>query len=214
MLSPVERISLAKRVSLYQDQLWSDEATDQLDYLTVDRGLDIATIARFQLGAVVNPVDSDNHSRGKIAIPYLTPNGPVALRFRKMPDQDGPKYFQPAGSKLSIFNVTQFNVPSRWIVVTEGEMDCMTAVQAGLPAVGLPGASSWRDHYSIIFAGYERVIICADNDDKGAGAAFAEKIAAAVPAPAIFLMDEGHDVNSYVKEHGAEAFREYIKVKR
>ena len=214
MLSPVERISLAKRVSLYQDQLLSDEATDLLDYLTEDRGLTMETVLRFQLGGVVSPAESDNGSRGKIAIPYLTSAGPVALRFRKMPGQDGPKYYQPPGSKLSIFNVNQFNVPSRWLVVTEGEIDCMTAVQAGLPAVGLPGASSWRDHYSIIFAGYERVIICADNDDKGAGKAFAEKIAENVPAPAIFLMEEGHDVNSFVKEHGAEAFREYIKVKR
>lgn len=222
VLSNGERKLLARRVAEYQSQLFSDDGSPLLDYLTETRGLSVETIIRFNLGAVVNPVESDEQETGKIAIPYLTPAGPVAMRFRKMPDAKGPKYSQPAGSKLTIFNTEQFNSPKAWIVVTEGEVDCMTAVQSGLPAVGLPGVSAWRDHYSIIFAGYERVIIMADNDgngdkgaegEDGAGMKFAKKVAANVPAPAIFQMPEGHDVNSYYLANGAEALRAYIKVK-
>jgi DNA primase len=166
------------------------------------------------LGAVVHPEESDGISQGKVTIPYLTMSGPVGLRFRALPGMDGPKYYAPAGSKLTIFNVNQFTIPKGWIVITEGEIDCITAVQAGLPAVGLPGVSSWRDYYRLVFDGYERVIILADADDKGQGQGFAEKIAEHVPAPAIFPMPDGHDVNSFVKEHGADALFEHLKIKR
>jgi DNA primase len=211
--SSVERKSLEKRVAAYHSQLFLPEGSDLLDYLTDVRGLEPETLSQFQLGAVVNPEDSDEPALGKIAIPYLTRSGPVALRFRRGPEGEGPKYWQPPKSQITIFNVNELVKHQKWIVICEGEIDCMTAVQAGLPAVGIPGASAWKDHYYCLFEGYERVIILADNDDKGAGMDFARKVAEEVPAPAIIQLPEGEDVNSFYVKHGASELRGLLKMK-
>jgi DNA primase len=213
VLSSSERRSLVDRVLKYQDQLRSPEGAGLLAYLTEERQLTQDTISRFLLGAAVSPDGLDDDARGMLAIPYNTPTGPVALRFRRPPERDtGPKYWQPEGSKLTIFNTPAFFESEETIAITEGEVDCITLVQAGIPAVGIPGASAWKDHYSLLFEGYASVVICADNDDQGAGKKFAAKLAQNVPGPEIRLFPEGHDVNSFFCEHGRQALREFMGV--
>lgn len=214
VLSPAVRKSLTRRVLSYHEQLTQHPDASLLrDYVTQDRGLTPETAQRFLLGAVVAPDVSDEPARGMLSIPYLTPTGPVALRFRRPPDKDtGPKYWQPEGSELTIFNVQALFQTEDWVIITEGEIDCMTIAQCGLPAVGIPGASAWKDYYQPLFEGYDRVIICADNDDQGAGKTFSAKVAKQVPGPEVILMPEGHDVNSYFKEVGVAGLREYLGV--
>jgi len=211
VLSSSERRSLTDRVLTYNEQLKSPDGAPLLEYLTVERHFTLETIDRFLLGAVANPAVLDEDARGMISIPYNTPNGPVALRFRRPPQREhGPKYWQPLGSDLTIFNTPAFFESEDTIAITEGEMDCITLVQAGIPAVGLPGASSWKSVYELLFEGYASVLICADNDDQGAGRKFAAKVAQKVPGPRVVLMPEGHDVNSYYSEFGREALRDYL----
>ena len=211
--SSAEKKSLERRATDYHSQLFSPEGTDLLDYLIDARGLQPETISQFQLGAVVNPDGLDDPAVGKVSIPYITRNGVIALRFRRGPEGDGPKYWQPPKSNISMFNVNELVKHQRWIVVCEGEIDCITAVQAGIPAVGIPGASAWKAHYSTLFEGYERVIILADNDDKGAGEEFAKKVAEEVPEPAIIKLPEGEDVNSFYVKHGAKELRALLRMK-
>lgn len=211
VLSSSERKSLVDRVLMYHDQLKSPAGEPLLEYLMEERRFTMETIDRFLLGAVVNPAVLDEDARGMLSIPYLTPNGPVALRFRRPPHKDtGPKYWQPEGTKLTIFNPLAFFDSEETIAITEGEMDCISLVQAGIPAVGMPGASAWKDHYELLFEGYNEVLICADNDDTGAGRKFATKVSQKVPGPEIVLFPEGYDVNSYYVEFGREALRDFL----
>lgn len=204
---------MVDRVLKYHEQLKSAEGAPLLAYLTEERHLTEETIDRFLLGAAVNPDVLDEDARGMLSIPYNTPNGPVALRFRRPPHKEtGPKYWQPEHSKLTIFNTPAFFASEETIAITEGEVDCMTLVQAGIPAVGIPGASAWKPHYNLLFEGYQSVVICADNDDTGAGKKFAAKIAQNVPGPEVVLFPEGHDVNSYLSEYGRTALREFMGV--
>jgi DNA primase len=213
VLSSSARKSLVERLLRYKEQLKSPDAARLLEYLTVERQLSEATIDRFLLGAVVDPDVLDEDARGMISIPYNTPTGPVALRFRRPPHREtGPKYWQPEGTGLTIFNTEAFFASESTIAITEGEMDCITLVQAGIPAVGIPGASAWKPYFKLLFEGYESVVICADNDDTGAGRKFAAKVALNVPGPEVLLMPEGHDVNSFYCEFGREALREYVGV--
>ena len=214
VLSPAVRKSLTTRVLKYHEQLTLDPAgSPLLDYVMQERQLSRETVDRFLLGAVVSPETSDEPARGMLAIPYLTPSGPVALRFRRPPEKEtGPKYWQPEGTDLTIFNVRAFFAGEHVLVITEGEIDCMTVNQCGIPAVGIPGASAWKDHYQPLFEGYDRVIICADNDDTGAGSKFAAKVARQVPGPEVVLMPENHDVNSFYCEVGPAGLREYLGV--
>ncbi len=204
---------MVDRVLNYHAQLKSPEGAPLRAYLTEERKLSPEIIDRFLLGAAVDPDVLDDDARGMISVPYITPSGPVALRFRRPPAKEtGPKYWQPEGTKLTIFNTPAFFASEDTIAITEGEMDCITLVQAGIPAVGIPGASAWKDHFRLLFEGYGTVVICADNDDTGAGKKFAAKIALNVPGPEIKLLPEGHDVNSYYCEFGREALREYLGV--
>jgi DNA primase len=56
------------------------------------------------------------------------------------------------------------------------------------------------------------VVICADNDDTGAGKKFAAKLAQNVPGGDIKLFPPGHDVNSFFCEFGRQALREFMGV--
>lgn len=185
------------------------------NYLIQERGLLPETLERFRLGAVIAPDVLDEQAEGMISIPYLTPNGPVAMRFRRPPDRtEGPKYWQPHGSKLTIYNTPALFVTEDTLAISEGELDCITLVQCGIPAVGIPGASAWESHYNLLFEGYSRVLICADNDDTGAGKKFAAKVASEIPdsGPEIVLCEEGHDINSYYQTYGRQALRELMGV--
>lgn len=216
VLSASQKSSLVKRALRYNEQLKSPAGASQLAYLQESRGFTMATIERFLLGAVTDPDVLDEQARGRISIPYLTPSGPVAMRFRAVPGvtDDKPKYWQPEGSVTSVFNVSAFNEADEAIWICEGEADTMTLAQIGLPAVGIPGASAWKDHYRLLFEGYERVIICTDNDDQGAGRKFAAKVASQVPGPEPILAPEGEDMNSALKVLGAQGLRDLLDRKK
>lgn len=213
VLSTSERKSLADRVWKYHEQLKSPAGAPLLEYLTVERKFSLETIDRFLLGAVVHPDVLDDTAKGMISIPYITKAGPVALRFRRPPGKEtGPKYWQPEGTVLTIFNTLDLFAGEDTVAITEGEMDCITLAQAGIPAVGIPGASAWKPHFRLLFEGYQSVRICADNDDTGAGRKFAAKVSQNVPGPEVVLMPEDHDVNSYYCEFGRQALRDYMGV--
>lgn len=201
------------RMYEYERQLHSPEGTAYMEYLTQDRGLTTDTLRRFHIGAVIRPDSMDTKAQGRICIPHLNARGPMVLRFRSMPGAEGPKYWQPSGSHVGIFNVTELVLPRDEITVTEGEIDAMTLVQCGVPAIGFPGASSWRDYYRHLFDGYRRVRICIDADDSGAGAAFGDKLSSRVPGPMPIPLPQGHDVNSYYQAAGREALLTHLKIK-
>jgi DNA primase len=212
-LSSEQRLSLEQRTLAYQEGLLSPDGSDLRDYLEEGRGLTPATIAKFRLGYVESPGESDDLARGMISIPYISPTGVVALRFRRPPHKEtGPKYWQPEGTKLGIFNTPVIAAGGREIFTVEGEFDCMIGDQLGLPIVGFPGTGSWKPHYRAVFEGYDKVIALGDNDDKGAGAKFVEKVAGQVPNPVVRMMPEGHDLNSFFLAEGADAVLEYLGV--
>ncbi|MGO2778189.1 toprim domain-containing protein [Glutamicibacter arilaitensis] len=213
--SDKERASLEARTAAYQEQLFSPEGEAHLKYLTDERGLTEDWIKYFRLGAVLEPDGPDAMARGKIAIPYLRPNGPMSIRFRQGPGWDGggPKYYQLPGTKLGLFNTQPIIAAGDTVAICEGEFDAMIATMCGIPTVGLPGVSSWKTHYIDIFKGFDRVLIMADHDDKGQGGKFAETLATYVPGPVIKLMPQGHDINSFFLESGAAALREWVGIK-
>ena len=74
------------------------------DYLR-KRGLSEG-IQQFKLGYVdvVAPGHEDRF-RGTLSIPYFTPSGVVAYKFRRLASDDLPKYDSPSGQRQHLFNV-------------------------------------------------------------------------------------------------------------
>lgn len=170
---------------------------------------------RFRLGYVAEPLVGHDFFRGRLVIPYLTRAGVVSLKYRRLSDGEnsGPKYLYESGTVAKrLFNPMALFDDRPYVCVCEGEIDAITAVQAGLPAVGIAGVDNWQPYFARVFAGYESVFILGDNDDKGQGATFAESLAELVPNSKVVLMPENHDVNSFVNEAGGDALLDKVGV--
>lgn len=149
-----------------------------------------------------------------IAVPYLTRAGVVTIRFRRLGDGDGPKYRSVPGDPPRIFNPAALLIPSDHIAICEGEFDAIAATLAGIPAIGVGGVSAWKSYFSRCFKGYRAVYILADQDDKGQGMEFAEKVAEQITNARISPMSAGHDVNSFVLANGREALLTQLEIKK
>jgi len=176
------------------------------EYL-LSRGLSSETVESFRLGYIDDrsALPEHRHLRGRLAIPYLTKSGVVSMRFRVIPpDEDKAKYKGWQGIPAKCL----FNVNDLWttepIFICEGEIDAITAHQAGLHAVGVAGVSNWDSNWWRIFRN-RTVVILADSDDNGQGVGMAEMIMETVRDSSLVAMPSGHDVNSYVRAAGPEA---------
>lgn len=202
---------LAEATETYHRAIRPEEQSPVVEYLK-SRALRWASVQSFKLGYVENPLPGHEKYQGRLAIPYLTRSGVVKMRFRAIPpNAGGAKYLDVAGAIPRIFNTGDLDRHEPYVCITEGEIDCITAHQAGLPAVGIPGVEGWQPWYALIFGGYEAVYILADNDDSGQGAAFAERVAAQIENARVVLMPEGHDVNSLVTAEGSAALIEKVR---
>lgn len=200
------KASLDRTLTRYQGHI--DEAREYLR----SRALEDA-IGPFRLGVVRDPDPLHADYEGRLAIGYLTPTGVVSMRFRCLEDhdcrEDGcPKYIQPSGEPTHIYNVDALHKADTVIGVCEGELDAITATQAGLHSVGIPGAHNWKPFWYRLFDDFGQVIILGDGDKAGRG--FASKLAHSIPGGEAKVLPEGHDVNSYVAEHGPEALLAFI----
>ena len=105
----------------------------------------------------------------------------------------------PTGEKAEVFAV---------IGVCEGELDTVTLSRCvGVPCVGVPGANSWKKHYTRLLADFERVFVFADGDQPGKE--FATSLARELPVT-IVAMPDGEDVNSVYVKYGGDYIRDKI----
>jgi len=180
-----------------------------LDYL-ISRGITAETAEQFQLGY-------DNNS---LTIPYLTPAGPWTVKRRcianhNCKDIDGhSKYMNTPGVELHLFNA-QTLLTATSVVVTEGELDAVTAEQHGIPAVAFPGAQAWTKHryWGYCFDSVDDVTVVADGDEPGRKAAevvvkgLRELTTADVR---LVVLPDGEDVNSLVRANGESVLLEVL----
>lgn len=193
-LSSTQRQYLQKATQQYLENIEQAE-----EYLST-RSLSVEEARRFLLGVVNNPLPGHEQFVGRLSIPYITPSGVVDIRFRALNGEE-PKYMGMSGAKTTIFNTPALFQDSKYICVTEGEIDTITmSVKTVHPSIGIPGANNWKPHYAKILDDYETVIVLADGDN--AGAEFAKKVAREVPATKIITLPEGEDVNSLITQQG------------
>lgn len=143
--------------------------------------------------------------QGMLSIPYITPTGTVAIRFRRL-QGDGGKYHQETGSLSPMFNVRDLHRSEPFLVLCEGELDAVVmSGLCGVPAVGLPGTGNWTQRgkfYRRLFVDYDRVYVVMDPD--GPGQKIVPDILRKVPN-AINILLSGGDVNETYLAGGKEA---------
>jgi len=175
------------------------------DYLR-SRGITMEAARLARLGVVEEPEIGHEAFQGRLSIPYLTKTGVVDIRFRSLNPAVEPKYMGMTGVDTKMFNVLDIEKAENYIGICEGELDTITLSSlVGIPCIGVPGANSWKKHYTRLLADFERVFVFADGDQPGKE--FANSLARELPVTVI-QMPDGEDVNSSYVKHGANYIRE------
>lgn len=203
------RLSASQKEFLIRAAQQYEKGVDKASSYLEERGLSLEDANQFRLGVVVEPLPSHEQFLNRLSIPYLTRSGVVDIRFRSL-DASEPKYMGMSGVETTLFNVEAFFKAKNYICICEGEIDTMTmTTKTQHPAVGAPGAASWKSHYTRILEDFDTVLILADGDE--AGLEFGKRIQRSIPNGRIIQMPDGEDVNSVVLKKGSEYLDERIK---
>lgn len=204
-LSAEQRTLLESQTLRYQEHLYV--AAEYLE----GRGITEDTAVTARLGVVDEAIHGDTEAAfQRLSIPYITRSGVVDLRFRCIRNHDCgevgcPKYLGRPGASLRIYGVDDLVSAGNTIAVTEGELDCLILRQLGYPAVGLPGAESWKRHWGRLFEDFQRVVVFGDGDT--AGVRFIRKFFDQFPqSTEAVQLPEGEDVNSMFLLEGESYF--------
>ncbi len=90
---------------------------------------------------------------------------------------------------------------SSHLYLCEGEIDTLTMMQRGYPAIGIPGVSSFREEWFQLFSG-KHLILCLDNDAawEKASAWFYDRFSQHGITHSRFALPYGMDINQYFSE--------------
>lgn len=219
---------LTQQAEDYHRQLLSSDEGLRWHY---DRGLTDQTIRRFKLGWITEPAEGHERYAGSPVIPYVTLTGKVVeLRVRRR--EGKPKYlrvgedFPLAVPRFRLFNPGHAlpSPRSDHVVICEGEYDTMAAVQAGLRAVGVPGATQWHEPWCYLFT-QTRVSIAFDNDgwatdkdgiERNPGIEGAQRLAGLLTRhrvhASVVELPEGKDLGDLLLD-GEDALRRAVSVR-
>lgn len=186
-------------------------------------------------GLVIVPEDQNNADpaevrrydrfRDRIMFPIRSVQGEVIGFGGRVLDKGEPKYLNspetPVFSKgRELYGLYEARTALRnkgYVIVTEGYMDVVALAQWGYAnAVATLGTACTADHVHKLFRFTEQVVFSFDGDAAGRRAA-GRALEAALPHATdtrritfLFLPAE-HDPDSYIREHGAEAFEACVK---
>lgn len=146
---------------------WHERLLDsksRMSFLLERRGLNEETVKRFEIG-----FDGDRYT-----IPIRDGRGVLVNVRRYKPEATGKdkmiSYAQMHEGEKHTYGTARLfpaTVDGTQVVIAEGEMDCMLAVQLGFKAnTGTTGAGSWNTDWNRQYADKD-VVIAYDNDDAG-----------------------------------------------
>jgi DNA primase len=189
--------SSAQKASLEARLLRFESARSRLQPYLEGRGLAEAAADRFRLGYVEPSDDEPKRYWHRMAIPYLTPTGVVQIRYRRLVEDDSPKYLGDPGCEVTLYNAHATLNARGPVFLCEGEMDTVAVMSlSGYPAVGIPGAQQWKahPHWARCFVGLHQLILPADGDT--AGHALADAVRHDLPEVTVVRLPDGDDCNS------------------
>ena len=142
---------------------------------------------------------------GRVIFPNLRHGRVVHMTGRSL-DEREPKYLHLPGPIEHLYN--EDALKEEVVIVTEGIFDCLSAVQAGYPAVALLG-STLKPELLPRFARTRTVYLCLDGDRAGEeGALEIGKLIG--ERSRIVQLPWGLDLNDYLREHSQEDFEALI----
>lgn len=192
----------AKVISHMQQALPRDDAA--LSYLA-SRGITEASIKRFGLGLSID------HSGSKwLAIPHHEGREIVNVKFRSLPPAEK-SFRRETGCRSILFNSDAIS-KHREIIITEGEIDAITLLQAGFPNVvgATNGCGAFDSDWIRQLEKCTKLYICFDNDDPGQKGAISLAKRLGYNRCLNVMLPE-NDVNDFMQKHSAEDFQALLK---
>jgi len=163
--------------------------------------------------------------RDRVMFPIRNSKGQVIGFGGRILDAGEPKYlnspetplFQKGSELYGLFEARQAIREAGYALVTEGYMDVVALAQLGFPqAVATLGTACTPVHVQKLLRQTDQVIFSFDGDAAGRRAA-RRALEASLPYAGdnkvikfLFLPSE-HDPDSYIREHGAEAFSKQVQ---
>lgn len=199
---------LDDRLARYQAQVWDDVPAAFFER----RGITHSTVARFGLGY------TGQLGRGKaldvrrcLVLPYEDGLGRVRqLRYRPLYSGAKAKYLSTE-KQSHLFAVRALDNPT--VYVCEGEMDTMILWQLGYKAIGLPGATNWKDEWKWLFRAphVEEAVLVLDPDEAGMSAArrLYSSLKEVIDVRTVSL-PKGLDVNDTLLQLGEDTLKEAL----
>ena len=146
-----------------------DEHDDPFRDFAASRGFDPQFLSRFG----VSLAGEESPKPGWIAIPYAHLSGVWHVRYRN-PGSEGPKYWAEPGSGTHLYNPLHLGPNADEVWFAEGEFDTLSLIAAGLPAIGIPGASIakkvFASEWRLLFD-TAQIVVAFDPDETGEAAA-------------------------------------------
>lgn len=207
-LSTPVRDSLQTAVAMFEAAMTGSPAEAYL----AGRGISPETARVHRLGWVPEHAGTDPYWAryvGRLAVPNVNTAGVVVgLKFRAVNGEE-PKYDGPAGLPARLFNLRALSYCHDIVTIVEGEMDVVSLTELGIPAVGVPGGHAWHDYHARIFAGFERIVMIADNDKAGSDLQ-ARLMKAGLPVYPTYPPGGHNDVNAALVAGEGDAIRELV----
>lgn len=188
----------------YHQALLKDQGVK--DYL-LSRGITMETAARFNLGL------RSEKSRW-LSIPHYRAGKLVNIKYRSLPPAK--KTFRRIPDAESILFNTDCVKGATQLFITEGELDAITLLQAGLQSVvGVTvGAGTFAPEWIDLLVEVPEVVICYDADE--AGQKGARELAKRLGYTRCFnlVLPDGMDINEYFQGHTFADFQILVSKSR
>ena len=118
-------------------------------------------------------VDRKYQRKAAVRIPYFAEDGQestVRFRIALEKTEDGDERFRwRTGSKAMPYGLWRLEKIRKvgWVVLVEGESDAQTLWYHGIPALGIPGADTWKREWAGYLEGVERIYVMVEPDKGG-----------------------------------------------
>lgn len=179
----------------------------------MNRGLFESTMKRFGIAEGEHYFPTPNEKRNAIMFPYFRDKKLVNVKYR-----DAEKNFTlTSGAELIPFNLDAIK-QSSFIIITEGEFDCMAIDQVGFSqVVSVPNGASlgnnkmeWLDNSIEYFEQAEKIIIATDKDN--AGVNLRTQLSSRLGIERCYKVEFGDckDANEVLVKHGEDTLKQII----
>jgi DNA primase len=203
-------------------------APDAWDTLLVKLGTNAERLDKLrESGLIIRNEQGRQYDRfrDRIMFPIRDPRGRVIGFGGRVLDQSEPKYlnspetpvFHKGQALYGLYEARQTQGRPVRILVVEGYLDVASLAQHGVePVVATLGTATTVEHVRKLSRLADAVVFCFDGDRAGRAAAWraletALPIAGGQTELRFLLLPEGHDPDSFVREHGRGPFERLIE---